>query len=495
MLTWPELLASALVGTDRRMPEGLAAADAPGALLDAAAVLAVTRRAGYRPVTGVPAPDAAPPDPAPAAGPPAAERLTRLLDTTVFDPDTRAELLVEWLVTAADRGVRVPGELLPALLDLGRRRRELRPLVVAAGGARAGWLAAQHPDWAYLIGERDDAAAADPSRWELGTTGQRAGYLAAVRRTDPAGARDLLAAAWAGETPEDRATLLAVLGTGLSTADEAFLEAALDDRRREVRAVALDLLGRLPGSAYQARMVARARAGLRRERGMLVVVPPEACDREMRRDGIAPRPPAGVGERAWWLEEILARTPLSVWGEPARFLALRVAGGWLDVVLRGLARATTVSQDPAWAAALVDALLASPGAHDRPDDLLLVESLYTALPPAERVARAVEALRREGAGRTAPGVDHLLELCPRPWPQPLADAVFAALDRYVQRSAPSWRVTELCQLAAVRLPATVADRAATFAGSIPERDASVRRAAGALADVLGFRHDMLEELR
>jgi len=288
-------------------------------------------------------------------------------------------------------------------------------------GASVGmWLAAQHPDWRYLTGEPDDAGAADPSRWELGTTGQRAGYLAAFRRADPDAARELLAAGWAEETPEDRATLLAVLATGLSLADQELLEIALDDRRREVRGVALDLLGRLPGSAYQERMIARALRCLRRERGGVTVVPPTRCDREMRHDGISPRPPAGVGERAWWLEEILARTPLSVWGDdPARFLALRVADGWRGVVLRGLARATSVARDPAWAGALVDALIAAPGARERPDDMLLVESLYAALPPGDLVRRAVEALRRGGTRRNAPGVDHLLELCPRPWPPAL----------------------------------------------------------------------------
>jgi hypothetical protein len=499
MLSWPDLLASALVGTDRRPPAGLTGDDPARGLLDAAAALAVARRAGFRPVAGVPAPTTAPEDPARTAGDAAADRLTRLLESTIFDPDTRAELLVEWLVTAASRDIRVPGELLPMLIELARRRRELGPLVVAAGGARAGWLAAQHPDWRYLTGEPDDAGAADSSRWELGSTGQRAGYLAAFRRADPDAARELLAAGWADETPEDRATLLAALATGLSLADQELLEIALDDRRREVRGVALDLLGRLPGSAYQERMIARARGCLRRERGGITVVPPMRCDREMRRDGISPRPPVGVGERAWWLEEILARTPLSVWGDdgdaPARFLALRVADGWRGVVLRGLARATSVTRDPAWAGALVDALIAAPGARERPDDMLLVESLYAALPPGDLVRRAVEALRRGGTRRNAPGVDHLLELCPRPWPQPLVDAVFAALDQYARRSVPSWRVTELCQLAGVRLPAAAVDRVVTFAGSVAAVDGPMRRAAESLTDVLRFRYDMLEELR
>ena len=50
-----------------------------------------------------------------------------------------------------------------------------------------------------------------------------------------------------------------------------------------------------------------ATACLRVERRTVTVNPPSECDKRMRRDGIAMKPPAGTGERAWWLEEILAR--------------------------------------------------------------------------------------------------------------------------------------------------------------------------------------------
>lgn len=48
-LSWPELVTTALLGTDRRTPPGLPPGrEAPAALLDAAAVAAVRRRAGLR---------------------------------------------------------------------------------------------------------------------------------------------------------------------------------------------------------------------------------------------------------------------------------------------------------------------------------------------------------------------------------------------------------------------------------------------------------------
>src|SRR6266545_2573685 len=292
---------------------------------------------------------------------PAVRRLAGLLGSGAVDGEARFPLLSEWLRLAAARGVRVPPELLPGLLDAGRQRTGLRPLIADAGGARAGWLAAQRAEWGYLAGTVEDVAD-DPAVWSEGTPGQRAGYLRAARRRGPDEARELLVAEWAALPPEERAQLVEALGVGLGPADEEFLEAALDDRRAAVRSVAATLLGRLPGSGYVARMTERARACLRVADGQATVTAPETCDKAMRRDGIAAKPPSGIGERAWWLEEILARAPLSTW-DPAMRDAT-IDDGWSRAVYRGLGRAAAAQQDPDWAAALVPKL--GPR-HGRPD--------------------------------------------------------------------------------------------------------------------------------
>src|SRR5207302_10187282 len=124
----------------------------------------------------------------------------------------------------------------------------------------AGWLAAQRPDWAYASGTPAPSTVDDGDVWELGVIARRVAYLTRLRRRDPARGRELLAEAWDAEPPEDRAMLLGALRTGLSTEDDPVLERALDDRRRQVRDVALDLLSHLPHSAYGQRMATRARA-------------------------------------------------------------------------------------------------------------------------------------------------------------------------------------------------------------------------------------------
>ncbi|WP_433054053.1 DUF5691 domain-containing protein [Dactylosporangium sp. CS-033363] len=506
---WGDVLATALVGTQRRtLPAGVgrAGADPADELLDVAGALTLYRRGGFRARRGLTVPEAAPDDSGiPLVTWAAAARAADLLAVDaagygtsnavpVRDADGRIELLAEWLGGVRDR--RVPGELLPALLEIARRHRALRPLVAAAGGPRAGWLARQRPEWGFFDAAVVEAPADDPQGWELGTIGRRVGILTAVRRGGVAGeqrGRDMLADVWPTETPDDRAALLGTFATGLSPADEPVLEGALDDRRKEVRLVALDLLAMLPESDYARRMTERSTACVRVVGGRIQVVPPAACDKAMRRDGIVPRPPAGVGERAWWLEGLLTRTSLSVWGEPEDFLTLPVTDEWAAVLRRGLARAAAGQRDSRWATALTGRLTEEVAIGGRPDDRLLLEALYDALPSDALAALAVGVLRRGLAGAAAVGVEHVLELCPRPWPPALVEAVFGALDDLGGRRSAGWRLAGLCELAALRLPADTATRATAMAAALPSDD-PMSSIVGRFADTLRFRHDMLAEL-
>jgi hypothetical protein len=213
----------------------------------------------------------------------------------------------------------------------------------------------------------------------------------------------------------------------------------------------------------------------------------------MRRDGISARPPAGLGERAWWLEELVTRTPLRVWGEPTTFLSLPVTEEWAPVMRRGLARAAAAQRDAAWATALTGPLTEEVAAGGRPDDRLLLEALYDALPADVLATLAVDVLRRGLAGAAAVGVEHVLELCPRPWPDALVEAVFAALGDRAGRRSAGWRLAGLCELAALRLPAQLSDRAAALVAEMPSGD-PMTAIVGRFADTLRFRQAMLAEL-
>ena len=144
---WEELVTSALLGTDRRVPArfaGLPAGDLPGALLDAAALHTVRRRAGLRPGPAAPPPEPAPEDhrlPLPGA---ARRRLDQLLaGRTAPSPAGRrgaapdlTELLPQWLALANERGYQAPAAALPALLDAARARTDLRPQALRLAAPR-----------------------------------------------------------------------------------------------------------------------------------------------------------------------------------------------------------------------------------------------------------------------------------------------------------------------------------------------------------------------
>ncbi|PWS44049.1 hypothetical protein DKT74_13390, partial [Streptomyces sp. ZEA17I] len=156
------------------------------------------------------------------------------------------------------------------------------------------WLAALNPEWKFAL--RGSAAGAptpdtgDPEAvrrlWEEGLFAERVALLDAVRAQDPAAALALLTTTWSTERAEDRLMFLDALRAGLGAGDEEFLEQALTDRSRNVRATAAELLSALPSSAFAGRMAARAASCVHPDRtgaGLSIAVEaPHECDAGMQ---------------------------------------------------------------------------------------------------------------------------------------------------------------------------------------------------------------------
>ncbi|UGY93202.1 DUF5691 domain-containing protein [Streptomyces gobiensis] len=515
--TWNDLVSAALLGAERRTPPG----GSPAALLDLAATAAVRRRAGLRPAAAAARPEPAPRDTRPALPAAAARRLALLLTGRAEGGGGRrgsapdlAELLPQWLAAANARGYRAPAAQLPALLDAARSRTDLRAETLAFAGPRALWLARLNPEWKFALrgaaghpGPEPQDADAVRRLWDEGLFAERVALLTAIRRRDPAKARELLSGTWSSERAEDRLMFLDSLRQGLSAGDEPLLEQALTDRSRTVRATAAELLSALPGSALAARMSVRARACVSLDRTgphtphpgpQLVVEAPYECDNGMQRDGVVPKPPSGRGERSWWLSQVVEAAPLADWSRqlggrsPAEIVALPVADDWQADLHAAWARAAVRQRDAEWARALIGKpsipMAEGPGDPAR---------LLTVLRPGDRAAWAAEFIAAHGLSEAF----RILGTCAVPWSEPLVRAVVDALEIARDAGSYPWSFSGVMGLAERCLDPAQADRLTPLA-TLPDEPEGGAPGAGEywaeafqrLVATLRMRAAMLDEL-
>ncbi|WP_405636677.1 DUF5691 domain-containing protein [Streptomyces sp. NBC_01178] len=503
-LPWEELVTSALLGTDRRPPAprggGSAPADAPAALLDAAALHTVRRRAGLRPAEAEARPEPAAPDPRPALPEAARDRLAHLLADRSAPPaggrrgaaPDLTELIPQWLATANRMGFRAPAELLPPLLDAARARTDLRPQALAFAGPRGLWLAGLNPDWKFAL--RGSASGAhhpdltDPDAvarvWEEGLFAERVALLDAVRARDPAAGLALLATTWAAERAEDRLMFLDSLRSGLGSADEPFLEQALADRSRNVRATAAELLSALPDSALAGRMAARALSCVHPDRtggtASIAVEAPHECDAGMQRDGVVAVPPTGRGERSWWLGQLVEAAPLAVWeerfgGRPAEEItALPVADDWADELHAAWCRAAVRQRNPQWSRALLGRPSAPPASSPGTASIAERSKLLAVLDEVERASWVAGFIAAHGLSEAF----QLLGVCTVPWAGPLGRSVVDALDIARDGGSYPWSFSGVMGLAERCLDPAEADRLEVLTAAQDEREGASPGAGG-----------------
>lgn len=383
---WGASLAAALIGAERAPAparagplEGLAASgDAGGDLLAQIGACGAYHLAG----SGL-GPDAlAPFEPLEAVGPEvpplAAARLVALLGTG----GAQAGLVREWCGIAAERGLRLPPELIP-LLEAFRGTADQGAATQAIAGIELDWLRRACGDVPLAAGEAaeespDDetggaagpspSAAMDGRDWTEGSPSGRRDAFVAFRQRDPEAARAALGTVFKSEKAEMREQLVTALHAGLSAADEPFLESCLDDRAGGVRRAAQRLLPLLPGSRFMERMSARATAALRidetrkmlvaRTHTLVVTLPDEAPD--LVRDGIEPSQYDWKkrGRKAQLLVQVLQHAPLKAYAAhpPRLWIEQALKGEWAEPLIDGLLAALWRERDPAWRDALIGTL-------------------------------------------------------------------------------------------------------------------------------------------
>ena len=421
------LSSAALIGTERRAPEWPALPGEVGVLvqqiaaeassqtfLRVAGVLGTCHLAGMSPPLSS--------REAPAACP---EEALKVIDETSIVQaltgvlaDGPMRLQAEAFQLLAKHHCCLPFRLLPKALDAGRRSVELRESLLPVLGQRGAWLAAQNGDWAYAAGAASDNLGEES--WEHGSLDQRKMFLRGLRQADPARARALVVGALATDGAKERAALLEELRAGLSLEDEELIEPVLKDKSKEVRETASRLLGALPGSRFMQRMAARLDACIRMEkkflRGEVITLdPPATHDPEWKNDLITEAPPqgTGMGQRAWWLMQITARTSLDWWEKrtgknPTELIDWAQRSEWKDALVAGWVQAQALQLRPEWSTAMLDRQLHE-GTSLNPFDLLL------SLPAGERErlfpSLLKSLMKAQHAAMSAP-LEKLLQVIP-----------------------------------------------------------------------------------
>jgi hypothetical protein len=474
---------------DALLPHDAAAAP-EGALWLSLGALDLWERSGFI------APDQPAPASAPVATPdmlrPCPPRAQAVLTLLLRDLHP-AGLEAEWLRLLHRYGGHLPAHMLPKLLDAATRQPALRPALLPVLGERGHWLARVQAEWNWAA---DIDAEAAP--WDTGTPEQRVAALRDWRARDPQAALAALAAAWSSEPPDQRAALLAALAVGLGPDDEAFLEAALDDRRKEVRTTAQRLLARLPGSRLAQRMEGRLLPLLRIESDHIELTLPAALDAAMRRDGIGAAPHHGQGEKAGWVVDMLAAADPHVWTRqfdrtPRACLELADHSEFAAVFVRGWALA--VQRQDGARAWLRDFLIWSAGARPSlreavPDSLFDVAAAHIAQDDALFDALAGKWI---GDGFPMRLLTRLAAGAPHAWSE---DMSRRALERLRTSMLPlpdmghPWLVRQMLSSLALALdPATtVASEAGLRAAWQP--DAEWDNAVNAFFDLARLRHEM-----
>jgi hypothetical protein len=284
-----------------------------------------------------------------------------------------------------------------------------------------------------------------------------------------------------------------LLAEGLGPADEALLETALDDRRQDVRALAADLLAALPTSGYADRMRARAKAFVHPERirlrTHLVVDVPDRLDPAASRDGLTDtRPGARMtadSRRQWWLEQVVAATPLSAWEQlfdtPQAAIKHRFDEPWHQVIQAGWAWATVRQRNAEWALALL-------GTRSRHR----VEGLLGLL-TGEELVMAVRRRLSELGPADVQLLTRYLDVLPVPWPSPVAIDVLAWLRPRMPELHPR-SAQPLLNLMSYRFPIDGGTAINVVAEDLPLDDPwrSALRSVGRLISVRSRIHEELQ---
>ncbi len=251
-------------------------------------------------------------------------------------------------------------------------------------------------------------------------------------------------ALWEKEPTEQRLVFLRALEAGLSLADEPFLEeTALEDRRKEVRRFAANLLAKIPGSRFLARMQDRAAAWVKvSKKDGLEITLPATFDPTMARDEIEETSTVDsrIGQKAGWIYQIVSRVNPSFWyahtglSAGAFLQAILASGEWSLPMVLGILNATALFCHDEFQDAIISF-----------EEIHLSESVpgktfLTALPPAKLEKLVLRRLPSwaQTDRKAAPRLDlwYYLELVDFKWSEAFSLEILRFIIKEIKEKVP-----------------------------------------------------------
>ncbi len=269
------------------------------------------------------------------------------------------QALAEFFNIAKTENCFLPPEQVPSLLQKASENPGQADLLKPLMGAHTKWLAAQHPEWILLFAE---AAIED---WPNVGFQQRVHIFRKMRERDISVSLELLQSIWADIDFRQKKSFLKVMRFTVSIKDEAFLEMALADRRKEVRKVAAELLQSIPESKLLQRVwegldklvnIKKGKGGKEKPEIQL----PDEISPTMLRDGIDPSQQwLRGGLRASRLGQMIAIIPPEKWEEkfkrtPEDLIEIFAQSDYAIILLQALSHATTLHPNDNWAIAILE---------------------------------------------------------------------------------------------------------------------------------------------
>jgi hypothetical protein len=321
----------------------------------------------------------------------------------------------------------------------------------------------------------------------------------------------MIESVWKQEAASVRTQFLYALRTGLSMADEPFLESVLDDKSNDVRSGAADLLADLPESRFTQRMIEattplialkRLRQGTlfgigASNKDYIEVTLSQDYTPAMKRDGIEQKPTnTQMGERAYWLLQQLSRIPPGIWSdqwqaEPHEIVvAIANTKDWKAILNEALLNATVRHADPSWAEAFLARELATLSQYSP-------SRLVRLLDPPRRDEIVSSALSRkpEALYTDEMPVDILWTLR-KPWTPDVCRAVLRSVAHHIKKAPKhgNWQVSQTISTFAYSMTPSILHEAESILTTTDDTSNNLKEAVDEFLTTLQFRRDMLQAL-